>query len=511
GMNPRHLLALLREQSWGSVLIEDTHVDMRRRRDLYASLLVAAKSKGPRWLLTSTEDSMTAETLGRVGTAFSLIPRLLHEGGSTLSGLWGAKRLTAKLDRDQPATLSPFSEKSEKRIAYLKTDFWFDVKAGGSISHAMGVLNGMQKAGWTPRIWTTTKIPALPDSISQTVVDPKPRPSIIEEAALAAYNRHYINAVRDEIKAFNPDILYQRHGVFSVVGVALAQELGLPLVMEVNGSEVWVKEAWSRLYFGDLARKMERVVFEKASRLVLISKALEPTIEELGGSPDRMVVSPNGVDVTRFDPQGNFDKERNELGFGSGDVVCGFVGTFHKWHGVLFLAEQITDLCRANPNLRFLFVGDGDFKPEIEQMLASEVKEGRVAFTGLVSPGRISKLLGACDVLLSPHLPFEDGTEFFGSPTKLFEYLASGRPVVASRLGQIGDVVDHEETGILIEPGNAAALRAAIQKLASDPLLRDRLGKAAREKAEQDYTWETNVRRALGGIGPQEPFVGRSF
>jgi glycosyltransferase involved in cell wall biosynthesis len=169
---------------------------------------------------------------------------------------------------------------------------------------------------------------------------------------------------------------------------------------------------------------------------------------------------------------------------------------------VLFLAGQVAPLVHARPELRFLFVGDGDLRPEVEERLAREGAAGAARFTGLIDPPRVPEHLAACDILLSPHLPFEDGTPFFGSPTKLFEYLAAGRPVVASRLGQIGRVVEHEATGLLFEPGDAEAFQAAVLRLVDHPEERRRMGERARKQAEQDHTWEANVRRSLDGWLP---------
>src|SRR5260370_1041685 len=84
------------------------------------------------------------------------------------------------------------------------------------------------------------------------------------------------------------------------------------------------------------------------------------------------------------------------------------------------------------------------------------------------------KWVDACEILLSPHVPLEDGSEFFGSRTKLFEYMAMGKGIVASRLGQIGEVLVDQETGLLTEPGNARELADAILRLSGSPELRNR-------------------------------------
>ena len=94
-------------------------------------------------------------------------------------------------------------------------------------------------------------------------------------------------------------------------------------------------------------------------------------------------------------------------------------------------------------------------------------------------------------------MPLEDGSDFFGSPTKLFEYMAMGKGIVASRLGQIGDVLVDDETALLVEPGNAGELTNAILRLANSAELRERLGAAARRAAVERHTWKQNAQRVI--------------
>jgi glycosyltransferase involved in cell wall biosynthesis len=105
--------------------------------------------------------------------------------------------------------------------------------------------------------------------------------------------------------------------------------------------------------------------------------------------------------------------------------------------------------------------------------------------------------LAACDVLVSPHGRQADGGEFFGSPTKLFEYMAMGRPIVASAVGQIADVLVDEDSALLVPPDDPPALCGAIVRLVDNACLRVRLGSAARQAAAQRHTWVRNAERVL--------------
>jgi glycosyltransferase involved in cell wall biosynthesis len=495
GRGPRHLLGRLREAPWSVLVFEDDALEIRRRNGLHRALLAAARGRS-RWLVASERERgievrrvrPLPAGLAALGDAAADITA---SAGAVLSG-WGLERsLRGAAPRPDP--------RPGPNVAVLRTDFWFGVTAGGSVSHAVGVLEAMHALGLTPRLWTSSLLP-VPPGVTQREVRPAVRPAWIEEAALAGWNRRFVEETAAEIAAFHPSVVYQRHSILSVAGLVLARRLGVPLVLEVNASEVWARKAWSRLQLERLAVDMEKTAFRGADRLVLVSEELVPTVLELGGDRDRVVVNPNGVDLRRFPPEETGRGARAELGIPPDAPVLGFLGTFARWHGVLFLAGEIPLLAARHPELHVVLIGDGDHRPEVEARLAESAAASRVHFTGLVSRDRVPALLAACDVLLSPHLPFSDGTPFFGSPTKLFEYLAAGRPVVASNLGQIGRVVADGETGILYPPGDGAAFREAVSRLVADPDLRRRLGRRARETAETSYTWEANVRRALSGF-----------
>ncbi len=184
------------------------------------------------------------------------------------------------------------------------------------------------------------------------------------------------------------------------------------------------------------------------------------------------------------------------LGIENTDLVAGFVGTFGPWHGVVELAKAIKEIPQSLP-LRFLFVGSGSLLGEVERLLQAERENGRVIFTGAVEHDQVPLLLDACDILVAPHVPLADGSDFFGSPTKIFEYMAMGKGIVASRLGQIGEVLSHEETALLVEPGNVNELAAALIRMTESDQLRTRLGENARAIAVQKHTWTHNARRVL--------------
>src|SRR5205823_11518379 len=126
------------------------------------------------------------------------------------------------------------------------------------------------------------------------------------------------------------------------------------------------------------------------------------------------------------------------------------------------LARAFVTLRASNaalgPRVRLFMIGDGATIGEVRKILSEGSASGAAVFTGLVPQEEGANYLAACDVLASPHVPNPDGTPFFGSPTKLFEYMAMGKGIVASRLDQIGDVLEDKKSALLVPPGDIDAL-----------------------------------------------------
>jgi glycosyltransferase involved in cell wall biosynthesis len=259
---------------------------------------------------------------------------------------------------------------------------------------------------------------------------------------------------------------------------------------------VWVGKHWDRVGKLDLLERYEQLNLKAATRIFVVSDVERRNLEKRGVNSDKIIINPNGVDPSTFYPGAGGSEVRRKLGFRESDLVIGFVGTFGPWHGVLVLAEAIKGILADLP-VKFLLVGSGSLHAQVQQTLLDETNAGRVIFTGPVGHKEVPALLDACNILVSPHVPLADGSEFFGSPTKLFEYMAMGKGIVASRLGQIADVLDDANTALLVEPGDSGELALAILRLAESGELRRRLGTNARETAVQKHTWKHNAQRVL--------------
>jgi glycosyltransferase involved in cell wall biosynthesis len=432
---------------------------------------------------------------------------------------WFELRSLARAAPLRPA-LRPLSE-----VAYLKTNLWFGVKAGGSVGHVAGIVNELAERCHVS-VFAVERPPLL---------DPRVTLHTVAQGGAFGYP-HELNYYRYQ-GLFNraalaeglpaPDLIYQRLSLANYSGVVVARRLRRPLVLEYNGSEVWVSRHWGRpLSFPRLGALAEEVVLRHADLIVTVSDVLRDELLEKGLPSERVLSHPNCIDPKRFDPDHYTNADRREL-LGRYDipeaaVVCGFVGTFGAWHGVTVLAEAIKRLCSSElewvraHDVRFLIVGDGLLMPKVRDILTG-VPANRVVLTGLVPQDEAPRYLAASDILLSPHVPNADGSRFFGSPTKLFEYMAMSRGIVASDLDQIGDVLRHsyraadlpsipcpagdDHLAVLTTPGSVDELISGIRFLVEREDYRASLGRAARAEVLARYTWKRNVDELLARLG----------
>ena len=384
------------------------------------------------------------------------------------------------------------------RVLYLNANLWFGVMAGGSIAHVAGVVNALAAQGRGITLATAPEPVGIAASVDVRRLSPPRSFGLPVEANLYRFGATVPRRLAD-IPA--PGFVYQRLSVGSYAGAVVARRHGVPLVLEYNGSEVWVARNWGRpLRYESLALAAEEASLRHARLVVTISQALADEVVSRGVPEERVVWHPNGVDADAFAPDRFTEAERQELrdryGLAHDATVVTFVGTFGQWHGVDVLARAIHAAAAwaREANVRFLLVGDGLKMPDVRRELAGA--DDVVVLTGLVPQAAAPLHLAASDVLVSPHVPNADGTPFFGSPTKLFEYMAAGKAIVASDLDQIGDVL-RDDRALLVRPGDVDDLVRGIRDAVADPALRSRLGARARQRVLDRYTWQHHVEAIL--------------
>lgn len=322
------------------------------------------------------------------------------------------------------------------------------------------------------------------------------------DAVRLLHNLKFYKVAAEAARKLTPHFIYERYSLWGVTGVRLAKRRLIPLVLEVNAPLAYEQQHYrAGLTCAPLARWVERTVWRKAQLVFPVSEALCRKIRKVGATQERVHVLPNAVNprLFRTDLEAGPVRERFKL---DGRFVIGFVGTFKRWHGVDLLLVAFQDIHRADPSAHLLLVGDGPLRSLFEEQVQKAGLEHVVTFAGAVPHQDVPRYLAAMDVTVAPYPALED---FYYSPLKLFEYMAAGRAVVASRAGQVAEVLVDGVTGLLFEPGDHAGLVQCIRRLRHNAALREELGKRA-SAACSGRTWSQNAACVIDRV---QSLIGR--
>jgi glycosyltransferase involved in cell wall biosynthesis len=301
----------------------------------------------------------------------------------------------------------------------------------------------------------------------------------------------------DGIELRSPRLVVQYHHRFHASGLKIAKQLGIPCVLRVEALEVREEQVWGihRPGWGWLVESRGELPILRAADLVAsVSSDVDGQVGALGIHPERRMVLPNGVDVKRFRPDLRDPHLRRRLGDGAERIV-GWIGGFRPFHGLELIPKIAAHLRVRAPGTVICLVGGGPVHAGIIE--ACRGYEDVVRFTGPVAAGDVPRYVASFDVGLLVSQP----GPFHYSPLKLPEYLASGLPVVAPQVGDIGQMLSDSEGGILVPPGDAAATASAIARLTDDERLRTTMGIAGRTWAMSHGSWTVRAHELLQALG----------
>jgi len=392
-------------------------------------------------------------------------------------------------------------ERGDMKVLYARTNYWFNRRHGGAVGHVIGVLNALGKRAQVhvisnERLYGVHKIPC-------TVV----KPIGLGWWGEVLYSARFAKHLKRAIRMLEPDFVYHRHTGYSFAIAQVCRSTQTPLILEFNGS--WLSKAkpprglktrLSVSLANWVASLVEPYNLRNALLIVVVSDALRELLLARGLPEAKIIVCPNGVDPARFSGEDAATQGaiRRELGIPPDKTVVGFAGTFSSWRGTPELAEAI-HLVNENPSWQnrvffVLYGGESEGRLTMERSIDHF---DNVRFAGGIEYDRIGDYLSVCDVLVSPYSGTPHGTTFFGSPTKLFEYMCLAKGIVATRIGQNGDFLEHMNTAYLCPPGDGDALAKGITHFLEDPREVARMGSNARQVVLRSHTWDHNIARML--------------
>lgn len=293
------------------------------------------------------------------------------------------------------------------------------------------------------------------------------------------------------------DIVFERNSLYNS-GVAMAcKKLDMPYVMFFDADQIAELDFMGKPLKGLLrwrASNLLRYNLGIARRIICVSENAKEHLMGTWDVPsDKFVVLPNAVDVERFKPDPSLRVQtRSSLHLIDHPLLV-FVGCFYQWHDIVTLLKAFACVLKTHSDARLLMVGDGTEREAMMKLSDSLGMNNAVQFTGFVIHAEVSRYVNAADIAVVPVPAMKQ--ELWLSPMKLFEYMASGKAIIASAMGQIKDVIQNGQNGLLVQAGDEKALANAIDMLIEDIPLRTRLGEQARNDAVQNYSWEQYLSR----------------
>lgn len=269
--------------------------------------------------------------------------------------------------------------------------------------------------------------------------------------------------------------------------MALAASGGRPLVVSLHGSDVFVAEKYAPI------GRAARAVFRRARWVTACSDDLAVRALRLGATHATTEVVPYGVDATRFRPsQDDRARVRHTLSLGDRPIVFA-AGRLVAKKGFAVLIDAARPLVARHPDVVILVAGDGDLRVDLEGQ-AAQAPVGAVRLLGNRSQDEVAAIAAAADVIAVPSVHDTAGN-VDGLPNFALEALASGTPVVASRVGGLPFAIDDGRTGRLVPEQDAAALASALSDVLTSPERARAMGQSARAMVIDRFGWGTTAAR----------------
>jgi colanic acid biosynthesis glycosyl transferase WcaI len=277
--------------------------------------------------------------------------------------------------------------------------------------------------------------------------------------------------------------------LFLAVSAYIAGRLrGTPFIFSV--ADLWPDAIAAGGYLPDgfLLRCLaatEKWSYAKAAYVNAVTEGIRDVLlREKSVPPEKVLFLPNGVDTIRYQPRSEDIALKQALGLEGKRVVL-WAGTLGYAHGLEYVL-QAAKLLGDRPEIHFLFVGDGSARASLE-LLAQDLRLGNVTFRNPVPSEQLPPYfsIAACGLASLLNLPIHDGAR----PSKIFPIFASGKPLIFVGKGEGARLVQQAGAGIVVAPGNPAALAAAVYRITSDPELARVLGRRGREFVEENLQW----------------------
>ena len=303
------------------------------------------------------------------------------------------------------------------------------------------------------------------------------------------------------IRKRRPDLIYTRNSQ-AIFALLLAKLSRLPFIIEVNGLLIdeWRMEkgpSGIRRYISYIKSLLNEKTYRYANHLVSVAPKIKKVLQnEYKIEPEKISVIENGANTELFRPM-NTKEVRRELKL---DETCNYIcfaGTLYKWQGVEYLIRASPHILEECSRSFFLIIGDGSSRESLTDLAEQLGVSDRFIFTGAKPYTSVPLYINASDLCVAPFIK-ERNIKVGFSAIKLYEYLACGKPVIASDIEEVRRLLQESKAGICVGPESPGELANAIVGLLRDSKTRDRMGESGRRYVVENGSWENTARKVFG-------------
>jgi glycosyltransferase involved in cell wall biosynthesis len=298
-----------------------------------------------------------------------------------------------------------------------------------------------------------------------------------------------------------PDVLYLRQNSFPFFPIILCKILKIPSIVEVNGivlDELKVESSQSFAYrvFSFFALRSENFNYRHCDRIVSVTDKLKDEIVRLYSVPENKIhVINNGANTDVFKPL-DLKQTKAKLQLENSKKYVCFVGNLAAWQGVEFLVQASPSILKKCPDAHFLIVGEGVMKDKLMAITSELGLSDKFTFTGRVPYEQVPLYINAADLCVAPFIK-ERNSKIGLSALKTYEYLACGKPIVASSISGVRDLIESSGGGMPVTPENPEELSAAVVKLLLDENMRVLMGNKGRRYVVENHSWDGVAKKIL--------------
>jgi len=377
------------------------------------------------------------------------------------------------------------------KLLYISSDPTISTsKATGAATHILSVIKGLQKLGICVEPLIAGDEYLSNRKISRSCAIKKYFPlaarTLKRDISYLIHDYLWTRKIIQVAKSFKPDIIYERLAFLHSSGVRLSKKLNIPILIEKNSPVTEIKSMGGSLLL-PIALYIEKHNLLSADAIITISNVMKNYLVNQGANISKIYVVCNAAhkETIKFNSHNLINKSDSH-------ITVGHVSSFASWYKLDTLIEAFAIAKESYPNLSLLLIGDGPLRKDLELFAKKLNISDSVIFRGEKKQGEVLDILANyVDIAVCANI------NWYGSPTKIFEYGATGKPVIAFWTPAIAEIIEHEKTGLLVSSKSPNELSSAIIRLIDNPGLRFELAKNWQKKVLEEHTWDLVALKTL--------------